>query len=116
MSSSQIPDINIDKIRASVNDFINELDSMVLVGENVSEYETTFKKKYKFLISTSESLYKMIYDQYRLKKFDKTIFMKNLNMMLSALEDIQRMKISQYDASRNVGEVLASQFIPQLKK
>jgi hypothetical protein len=114
--SSTIQDIDIKKIHSSVNDFISELDNMVINGDDIIEYESIFKKKYKFLVSTSESLYKMIYDQYKMKKFDKAVFMKNLNMMLSALEDIQKMKLSQYDASCNVGEVLASQFIPQLKK
>jgi hypothetical protein len=58
----------------------------------------------------------MICDQYTSSKFDKNFFLKNLEVMLNAIESIQQQKITQYDASSNIGEMLASHYIPQLKK
>ena len=37
-------------------------------------------------------------------------------MMLVAIENIQKSQITQHDASESIGEVLASQYIPQLKQ
>jgi hypothetical protein len=36
--------------------------------------------------------------------------------MLQAIERIQQAKVTQYDASKEIGEMLASHYIPQLKK
>jgi hypothetical protein len=114
--SGNIQDTDVTKIRSCVTDLINDLDHCVQNGEDIKDNEYIYEKKYKYLLETSKNLYNMIIDQYRLSKFDKPIFMKNLDMMLSAIEHIQCAKISQHDASKNIGESLASQFIPQLKK
>jgi hypothetical protein len=114
--SGNIKDTDVTKIRSCVTDLINDLEKTIENGEDIRDNEYLYEKKYKYLLDTSKNLYNMILDQYRLSKFNKQDFMRNLDMMLSAIENIQNARISQYDASKNVGESLASQFIPQLKK
>ena len=75
--------------------------------------EDFYKNKYKYIFETSPGLFNFIFTQFNTDNFDKEQFLKNLNIMLSAIEDIQSSKITQHDASVNIGETLAAQFIPQ---
>jgi hypothetical protein len=107
--SGNIYDTNINKIKKEVYDLINDLDN----GNNVIG-------KYEYLKKTSKTLYEYITKQYdNTKMFNKDIFINNLEMMLKGIEKIQKsnnIEKSQHEASIFVGEQLASQFIPQLKK
>ena len=114
--SGNIHDTNVTKIRVLINDFINELEETIEKGDDIVEYEDTYKEKYSYIIKTSENLYKMIYDQYKISVFDKKFFLKNIETMLQAIERIQQAKVTQYDASKQIGEMLACHYIPQLKK
>lgn len=114
--SGNINDTNVKLLRDQVNALLEDLDDIIAKGDNISNHEDTLKNKYKYIVKTSDNLWKLIISQYTNSTFDKTVFMKNLEMMLSAISDIQGLKITQHDASQNVGETLASQFIPQLKK
>jgi hypothetical protein len=112
--SGNIHDTDVKKIRLLVNDYINELDDLLKRGENIDI--NVFKKKYDYLFKTSENLFNMIYNQYVSSTFDKTFFLNNLQIMLNAIENIQKQKVSQYDASCEIGEMLATHYIPHLKK
>lgn len=114
--SGNIHDTNVTKLKDEVNNLLAELDEIIARRVNIINYENTLKHKYKYISQTSDNLWKLIISQYTNSNFDKTNFLKNLEMMLSAISDIQVSKITQHDASQNVGETLASQFIPQLKK
>jgi hypothetical protein len=114
--SGNIHDTNVVKIRMLINDFINELEQTIKKGDDIVNYEDMYKEKYSYIIETSENLYKMIYDQYKMSFFDKKFFLKNIESMLQAIERIQQAKVTQYDASKEIGEMLASHYIPQLKK
>jgi len=114
--SGNIHDTNVVKIRMLINEFINDLEETITRGDDISEYEYVYKKKYSYIIETSENLYKMIYDQYKMSVFDKKFFLKNIETMLQAIERIQQVKVTQYDASKEIGEMLAGHYIPQLKK
>ena len=114
--SGNIKDTDVLKLRELVNEFIQDMDIVIKNGESVSDYKEIYKIKYKYIFDTSTTLYKLIYDQYNSLKVDKTHMLNNLNMMLVAIENIQKSQITQYDASESIGEVLASQYIPQLKK
>jgi hypothetical protein len=114
--SGNIHDTNVMKIRILISDFINELEETIEKGDDIVDYEDMFKEKYKYIIETSENLYKMIYDQYKISVFDKKFFLKNIETMLQAIERIQQAKVTQYDASKQIGEMLAGHYIPQLKK
>ena len=109
--SGNINDTNVERLKKEVNELIEELNTITSKGDNIDDYENTLQKKYKYIVKTSESLFKLI-----LQQRGKTSFMDNLNMMLNNIERIQKSQISQHDASCNVGDKLASQFIPQLKK
>lgn len=114
--SGNIKDTDVLKLRGLINSFIQDMDIVIKNGESVSNYKDLYKNKYKYIFDTSATLYKLIYDQYNSLKLDKTHMLNNLNMMLVAIENIQKSQITQHDASESIGEVLASQYIPQLKK
>jgi K+/H+ antiporter YhaU regulatory subunit KhtT len=114
--SGNIHDTNVTKLKDEVNNLLTELDEIIANGDSILNYESTLKHKYKYISQTSDNLWKLIIKQYTTSNFDKTNFLKNLEMMLSAISNIQESKITQHDASQNIGETLASQFIPQLKK
>ena len=114
--SGNIKDTDVLKLRGLINSFIQDMDIVIKNGESVSNYKDIYKNKYKYIFDTSATLYKLIYDQYNSLKLDKTHMLNNLNMMLVAIENIQKSQITQHDASESIGEVLASQYIPQLKQ
>jgi hypothetical protein len=114
--SGNIKDTDVIKLRGLVNEFIQDMDIVIKNGDSVSNYQEFYKNKYKYIFDTSSTLYKLIYDQYKSSKADKAHILNNLNMMLVAIENIQKSQITQHDASESIGEVLASQYIPQLKK
>jgi hypothetical protein len=114
--SGNIKDTDVVKLRELVNYFIKDMDTVIENGESVLDYQDIYKKKYKYIFNTSATLYQLIYDQYKSLNVDKTHILNNLNMMLVAIENIQKSQITQHDASESIGEVLASQYIPQLKK
>ena len=74
--SGNIHDTNVSKMRVLINDFINELEETIEKGDDIVEYEDIYKEKYSYIIKTSENLYKMIYDQYKMSFFDKMINLK----------------------------------------
>jgi hypothetical protein len=114
--SGNIKDTDVIKLRGLVNEFIQDMDNVIKSGESVLEYEEIYKTKYKYILDTSTTLYKLIYDQYKSSNVNKVHMLNNLNMMLVAIENIQKSHITQHEASESIGEVLASQYIPQLKK
>jgi hypothetical protein len=114
--SGNINDTNVTKLRNLVCEFIEELDEVIKNGESTSDYEHIYKKKYQYILKTSPTLFNLICEQYKSTNFNKTHLLNNLNMMLQAIEKIQGSKITQHDASTSIGEVLAKQYIPQLKK
>jgi hypothetical protein len=114
--SGNVQDTDVNKVKSCVIDLIQELEQDIQNNVDINDNEHVYEKKYKYLVTTSKNLYNMILEHFKKNIFNKTLFMQNLDMMLSAIENIQRSRISQYDASKNIGESLASQFIPQLKK
>jgi hypothetical protein len=114
--SGNIHDTNVTKLKDEVDNLLTELDAIIESKDNIVYYEDTLKRKYKYISETSDNLWNLIISQYRNSAFNKTIFLNNLEMMLSAISNIQQSRITQHNASENIGETLASQFIPQLKK
>jgi hypothetical protein len=114
--SGNIQDTDVNRLKDDINKLLIELDDIITKGDTIKYHEDTLKRKYKYIVKTSENLWKLIIDQYGNSSFNKTLFLTNLGMMLSSILDIQAGKITQHNASQNVGETLASQFIPQLKK
>lgn len=117
--SGNINDTHVTKLRELVYEFVDELDTVMKNGNecpSICDYEHVYKKKYQYILKTSPTLYNLIYEQYKSSKFNKTHLLNNLNMMLQAIENIQRSNVTQHDASTSIGEVLAKQYIPQLKK
>ena len=114
--SGNIHDTNTNTVNSQVKELLQELDEILQNNESIEPYTSDLKKKYHYLCSTSQTLYNYILKQYGKPNFDKVFFNKNLNMMLRSIENIQKSKVSQYDASVSIGKELASQYIPNLKK
>lgn len=104
--SGNIHDTNINIIKKEVYDLIYDLENNNdIVG------------KYNYLTSTSKTLYEYIIKNYN-KQLNES-FINNLEMMLNGIEKIQKSRNTekeQHDQSVLIGEKLASQYIPQLKK
>lgn len=109
--SGNIKDTNVDELRQQVQELTTELNTIKNNGEDIDSYKDILKTKYKYLVKTSDTLFNLILNQQ-----GKENFMNNLNIMLNNIERIQKSQITQHDASCEIGETLASQFIPQLKK
>lgn len=114
--SGNIQDTKVSKIKIDVDFLIEDLETLIQNNENINDYKSSYQLKYKYLYKTSSSLYNFIFDEFCHPNFNKNIFLENLNKMLNLIVNIQESKISQHDASVLVGNELASQFIPQLKK
>jgi hypothetical protein len=110
--SGNIHDTQIVRVKREVENLQKDLDNIIKNSENITDYEITLQKRYKYLYKTSSSLFKFIYDNYKSNTFDKKAFSRNLDMMLIHIQRIQSKNISQHDASVNVGESLAKQYIP----
>jgi hypothetical protein len=104
--SGNIHDTNINIIKKEVYDLIYDLENNNdIIG------------KYNYLTSTSKTLYEYIIKNYN-KQLNES-FINNLEMMLNGIEKIQKSRNTekeQHDQSVLIGEKLASQYIPQLKK
>jgi hypothetical protein len=109
--------VNTDKIDNEICMLLKELDSILTSKDpDVSSWTSTLENKYKYLSSNSPTLFKFIMKNYGENNFDKAFFEKTIKLMLINLENIQNSKITQHDASENVGTHLAHQFIPQLRQ
>lgn len=115
--SGNIQDTKVDVVRKQVNDLLNELfhmkESNIPIDNDVKD---ELKSKYKKLVKTSETLFKFIVSNYGTEKFNQTFFNKTLEMMLDRITNIQNSSMTQDNASIAIGQHLANNFIPQLKK
>jgi DNA polymerase III gamma/tau subunit len=114
--SGNIKDTNVHNIKQDLESLLKELDNIIKKKESPNDYLYNLEKKYKDLKQTSPKLFEFTIKEYQKPTFDKEQFLKNINMMLDTILNIQNSKISQYDASVKVGSSLAYQYIPQLKK
>ncbi|NBO99317.1 MAG: hypothetical protein EBU90_04210 [Proteobacteria bacterium] len=114
--SGNIKDTRINQIKEQVQELQTEIRTLRSQGENPTDWEDTLKRKYKYLSTTSESLFKLLLHNYDTPRFNQSFFDQTLQLMLNRIEDIQQAKVSQHDASVNIGEHLATTFIPQLRK
>lgn len=115
--SGNINDTNVDKIKLEILSLIDNLDNITKIKSiSFDEYQSTSQNQYKYLLSTSKTLWNYIFTQYKNNTFDKQQFLKNLDMMLNTILKIQQSQLSQHQASSLIGEEIALQYIPQLKK
>lgn len=114
--SGNIYDTDVDTIKAQINEMISELNEIYKIEPNVHVYENDLKKKYSQLYTTSKTLFEFIMNKFNNKLFDANYFSQTIEKMLNAISDIQKSKISQHDASVDIGYHLAKKYIPEYKK
>lgn len=101
--SNNIKDTDTNKIRLECDMMINDIFKL-------SEQE--LESKYEYLFKTSKGLFKFILKEHNSSIFNKEMFDKKLNTMLSMIQNIQNNKISQHEASTKIGTSLAEEYIP----
>jgi Glu-tRNA(Gln) amidotransferase subunit E-like FAD-binding protein len=115
--SGNIHDTNTSLIRKDVDDLLEELQGLKQKKINLKNYldsnSEDLKKKYSNLYNTSNTLFKFIISQYDTDKFDRDQFNNTLSILLSNIENIQKSKKTQHDASVEVGSILANKYIPK---
>lgn len=115
--SGNIKDTNVDIVKQEIESLLKELENIKTQNkESPNDYLYNLEKKYKNLKNTSSKLFEFTIKEFQKSNFNKELFLKNLNMMLDSILNIQNSKISQYDASVKIGTSLAHQYIPHLKK
>lgn len=111
--SGNIHDTNVSLIRSQVESLLKDIDNLEN-NEKAIDFEHVFKKKYKHLSNTSSTLFKYILTNYNTSKFNMSFFQSTLDFMLGNVSKIQDNKTSQHNASTQVGQILAKEYIPHL--
>lgn len=94
-----------------------QVQLLILDLRNDSNLDRTLlQNQYSYLHITSKTLFDFIIKNHNLVNQNPEQFNLNLNKMLSCITDIQNNILTQDDASKDIGNLLANQFIPQLKK
>jgi hypothetical protein len=114
--SGNILDTDINLIKKEALELIIDLDLLVENNDEILDFKEEYKNRYNYLYKTSTSLYNFIFDGYINKNFNKDLFQKNLLLMLNSIYKIQTNQMTQHSASVDIGEELASHYIPHLKK
>lgn len=114
-----IKNVNVDLIKIEINNLFNEIYSLnyILIKKNNADDPDDItcirlKNKYKCLFNTSKTLFNYILSEINKDNFNKNIFDKKINSMLSMISKIQKSEITQDDASKKVGIMLADEYIP----
>jgi hypothetical protein len=105
--SGNIKDTNVEAIKKEVTLLIEDLQNKVT--------NIIFEEKYKTLYTTSKGLYNLTMKDGSDPNFDKASFDEKLDKMLYYIKKIQEANITQETASQEIGQILASQYIPQCK-
>jgi hypothetical protein len=114
--SGNIKDTDVTLIKSDLDALLKDLDNIVKNNESPNDHLYRLEKKYKSIKNTSSALFNLVIKEYTNPNFNKQQFLTNINMMLNTILDIQKSKISQYDGSAKIGQAIAYQYIPQLKK
>lgn len=114
--SGNIHDTNINLLRKELNELKIDIEKLLIEGDVIANWEETLKRRYKHLSKTSLTLFKYILANYKTEKFNELFFNRTIELMFDKINSIQRSEISQYDASGEIGTVIAEEYIPQLKK
>ena len=109
--NNQGPPPKIEKLNLKV--IINDIKNNAEL--NTKEKKIKYLKKYKYMQTDYEFLYKLIIN-YNLN--DNTIKeVKILNQMLEKIEDIKDNKVSQKKGEEQIGKVLVDEYVmPMLEK
>ena len=113
MPNERIHKTNVDLIRKQVYDLIKDLEGNH--SSSIQSDPSLLEEKYNYLFNTSKTLFKYIVTQYGTSRFNQDVLDKNLDMMLKSITKIQSSKLTQEDASIQIGESLAKQYIPQMQ-
>lgn len=88
----------------------HQVDEMIL-DMNLSTNE--LEKRYSELFKTSPSLFKFILKEIKNEKFNKEEFYTHLNKMLDLINQIQKSKVTQNNASEEIGTIFAKKYFPK---
>lgn len=97
--SGNIHDTKINILTENINNMLIDLKDNIKID---------FEKKYEYLFKISPKLFNLIKTEHNKKSFKR----ENIDTFLHLISSIQESKISQNDASQEVGSLIAKQYIP----
>jgi hypothetical protein len=108
--TGNINDTNTGLIRQQAFDLLN-----FVRRDPIAAALTNTSQKYSILYTTSRSLFNMILKEATTTAFNEIEFKLKLDSMLLFIEKIQKSQVSQYDASGEIGKMLAYEYIDVIK-
>ena len=106
-----IQNTNINLLKIELTNLIEILDLGILKSESI------LKNKCPNLHKTSPTLFNYViknYNNVKKNTITRDQFQTNINTMFKLILEIQDSKISQYDASVEIGKILGKQYLPQI--
>lgn len=109
--TGNIHDTNVDLVRQQAFQMLNYVQS-----DPIAAALTNTQERYNLLYKTSKTLFNMILKEATTPSFNELEFTNKLDNMLNLIKQIQTAEVSQYDASGQIGKILASEYIDVIKK
>jgi hypothetical protein len=110
----------VNEIKKEIKDLIDELKqtnyTYIPKRHSNDPEDSTFiqlQNKYTFLSKTSKTLFLYIVRETNSQTFNKEAFDSKINELLRLITRIQNSEITQDDASKKVGVMLADEYIPK---
>lgn len=111
--SGNINDTDVELIKMQMKEMFDDIDTMIENDIKPQDDEVFLQKKHAHLYETSKSLFNYILIQYPKNSFDKKYFETTIHKMLESILEIQKSKVTQHDASVNIGTHLAKKYFPK---
>lgn len=117
--SLSIHNTNVTQIKKEIIELIEELHQNKYIYSKKQHHEdqdhpmfTYLKNKYRTVSSTSNTLFMLILKEANQTHFQRESFDLKVNEILNLISKIQKSETTQDDASKQVGVMLANEFIP----
>jgi len=116
MDNINIYKTNVDMINNDIQNLILDLKKSKFIYNKSDNNSTTvfnlLSNKYSVLFTTSKTLFTLVLSDVNKVDFDQNSFNLKIKHILDLIIQMQKSKITQNDASENVGRMLAKEFIP----
>ena len=109
--TGNINDTNVDLVRQQAFQMLNYVKS-----DPVAAALTNTQERYSLLYNKTKTIFNMILKEATAPLFNESEFTTKLDNMLNLIKKIQAAEVSQYDASGQIGKILASEYIDVVRK
>lgn len=103
-------EIDIKQLQQNIIDLVKELNEEFDDNNKLTESKKfILKQKYNYIELCSSTLFELILSNFTKKEF----LTKHITVLLENLNNVQKNRLSEYDASVNVGEHFAKEYFPK---